>query len=54
LDGCVASRVAEGYPPKETPSAAGSYPGMLKMFEAAGFERHRETPRHIIVRKTLQ
>ncbi len=46
-------RIAEGYPPKETRSAAGGYHGTLEMFEA-GFERHRETPRHIIVRKTLR
>lgn len=39
-------RIAEGYPRKETRSAAGGYHGTLEMFEAAGFERHRETQRH--------
>lgn len=46
-------RIAEGYPVKETRSPAGSYHGTLEMFEAAGFERYRETPQHIIARKTL-
>jgi ribosomal protein S18 acetylase RimI-like enzyme len=46
-------RIAEGYPPKETSSTAGGYHGTLEMFETAGFGRYRETPRHIIMRKTL-
>lgn len=47
-------RIAEGYPRQETRTTAGGYHGTLEMFEAAGFERHVETPYHIIVRKTLR
>lgn len=46
-------RIAEGYPFKERHSAGDGYHGTLKLFEAAGFSRYRETPRHVIVRKNL-
>ena len=46
-------RVAEAYPARSQDSAQANYRGPLQMFLRAGFEPHRETGRHIIVRKTL-
>jgi GNAT superfamily N-acetyltransferase len=46
-------KVAEAYPVKEMKSPQSNYRGPLSMYLAAGFERHRETERHIIVRKPL-
>ena len=46
-------KIAEGYPPREARSAAGAYHGPLEMYLAAGFQRYREAPRQIIVRKPL-
>jgi ribosomal protein S18 acetylase RimI-like enzyme/uncharacterized protein YndB with AHSA1/START domain len=46
-------KVAEAYPAKELESAQANYRGPLGMYTAAGFTVHRETGRHLIVRKTL-
>ena len=46
-------KVAEAYPVKELKSPQSNYRGPLSMYLAAGFQPHRETERHIIVRKTL-
>ena len=45
--------VAEAYPRRGELSQARSYRGPIGMFEAAGFERHAETEKHVIVRKQL-
>jgi GNAT superfamily N-acetyltransferase len=45
--------VVEAYPVKELKSAQSNYRGPLSMYLAAGFQPHRETERHIIVRKSL-
>ena len=46
-------RVAEAYPARNNDSPQVNYRGPLQMFLRAGFEPHRETERHLIVRKTL-
>lgn len=46
-------RVAEAYPARNHDSPQVNYRGPLQMFLRAGFEPHRETERHMIVRKTL-
>ena len=46
-------KVAEAYPVKELKSPQSNYRGPLSMYLAAGFQPHRETERHIIVRKPL-
>jgi GNAT superfamily N-acetyltransferase len=46
-------KVAEAYPVKDSKSSQSNYRGPLSMYLAAGFEPHRETGRHLIVRKTL-
>ena len=45
--------VAEAYPRKGDLSEARAYHGPLSMYEGAGFERHGETEKHLIVRKQL-
>jgi GNAT superfamily N-acetyltransferase len=46
-------RVVEAYPARNPDSPQSNYRGPLQMFLRAGFEPHRETERHLIVRKTL-
>jgi GNAT superfamily N-acetyltransferase/uncharacterized protein YndB with AHSA1/START domain len=46
-------KVAEAYPVKELKSAQSNYRGPLSMYLAAGFERYRETERHLVVRRIL-
>ena len=46
-------RVVEAYPARSSNSTQGNYRGPLQMFLRAGFERYRETERHLIVRKAL-
>jgi len=45
--------VAEAYPPKGDASDARAFRGPLDLYLGAGFERHRESERSIIVRKAL-
>ena len=45
--------IAEAYPGKDVKSPQSNYRGPLSMYLAAGFQPHRETERHLIVRKTL-
>jgi GNAT superfamily N-acetyltransferase len=46
-------KTVEAYPVKELKSAQSNYRGPLSMYLRAGFETHRETERHLIVRKKL-
>ncbi len=46
-------KIAEAYPPLKPRSDAGAYHGTLGMYEAAGFEQHREGKQYVIVRKAL-
>ncbi len=47
-------RAVEAYPTRPgDDTAQGNYRGPLSMYLRAGFEPHRETDRHVIVRKTL-
>jgi uncharacterized protein YndB with AHSA1/START domain/ribosomal protein S18 acetylase RimI-like enzyme len=45
--------VAEAYPLRQPAADADAYRGPLSLYLAAGFEPFRETPRHLIVRKSL-
>jgi GNAT superfamily N-acetyltransferase len=44
---------AEAYPHKGADSHATSYRGPMEMYLSAGFERHGETERNVILRKRL-
>ncbi len=41
------------YPPQQASTAAGSYHGSRKMYEAAGFEHVRDAGRYAVMRKAL-
>lgn len=46
-------KVVEAYPAKDVDAAQSNFRGPLSMYLKAGFERHRDTGQHQIVRKTL-
>lgn len=48
--GCTS---VESFPPRDPKSDAGAYHGSIKMYEAAGFERVRESKHHVMMRKAL-
>lgn len=48
--GCTS---VEAFPPAAARTAAASYHGSLKMYEAAGFERVRDAGHYVMVRKAL-